>query len=335
MCIWAFPGNWRIFAGMCPQKKILIAPLDWGLGHAARCIPLIRNYIRENHRVFLASNGRSKALLQQHFPDIPFLPDPPDYAIRYSTFFSFGWKMLFQLPRMLRVIREEHQWLLSQCEEHEFDMIISDNRYGLGHPNIRSVILTHQTAPIVPSIFGGMIHGKIRSWNERFSETWIPDTAPIEHSFGGKLSHENLPRNHRYIGGLSRFSDMQPVVPDEQYSVVAVISGPEPLRSDFEQSLIRRFAGSGERVLLVAGTMGDAPMSRHSGTTDRMEKCDDAALASFLAGAKKIVSRSGYSSIMDYAALGVMNKVEWHPTPGQTEQEYLARRMKEMNNRGC
>ena len=40
-------------------------------------------------------------------------------------------------------------------------------------------------------------------------------------------------------------------------------------------------------------------------------------------GAKKIISRSGYSSIMDYHALGCLEKVEMIATPGQTEQEYL------------
>ena len=308
---------------MAKSKRILIVPLDWGLGHAARCIPIIREQLGKGHEVVLASNGRSKALLQQYFPQLHFLPDPPDYAVRYNSSGSFWWKMILQIPHLLKTIRREHEWLKQLQERYRFDEVISDNRYGLYLPNVRSVIITHQTAPIVPGIVSGFVHRKISSWLERFEECWIPDYKDEATSLGGKLSHTNVPSNARYIGPLSRFRGMD-VTKDETYTQVAIVSGPEPSRSIFLEKMKAQFHASSQPSLIVCGSP-ELSYDKSEGSIRLVSHLDDRQLASYLKGAKEVHSRSGYSSLMDYHVLGITTAI-LTATPGQTEQEYLAKR---------
>jgi len=307
---------------MAKSKRILIVPLDWGLGHATRCIPIIRQQLAKGHEVVLASNARSKALLQQCFPQLHFLPDPPDYAIRYNAKGGFWWKMILQVPHLLKTIKREHEWLKKIQELYRFDEVISDNRYGLYLPNVRSVIITHQTAPIVPAIVKGFVHRKIKFWLERFDECWIPDYKDQATSLGGKLSHSNVPSNARYIGPLSRFTGMK-VIPDTTYEQVAIVSGPEPSRSIFLEKMKAQFHATSRPSLIVCGSP-ELSYDKSEGAIRLVSHLDDQQLSSYLKGAKQVHSRSGYSSLMDYHILGIKHPI-LTATPGQTEQEYLVR----------
>jgi hypothetical protein len=312
---------------MSESKKILIAPLDWGIGHAARCIPIIRKHIAMGDEVVLASNGRSKALLQSHFPNQKFLPDPPDYRIHYSKQLPFLLKVTAQLPRILNTISKENIWLKDQLEKAHFDLVISDNRYGLFSKLTQTVLITHQTAPIVPAIGRSLVFKYIRLWCERFDETWIPDVEETERSFGGQLSHSNLPSNARYIGLLSRFNSVANPSIDETFQHLAVISGPEPTRSQFESMLFNFFQEKNETALIVSGKP-EMHEDKVIGKVRVVSSISDNDLMAYAAGAKYIYARSGYSSIMDFAALNVLDKVNWYPTKGQTEQVYLASSLK-------
>jgi hypothetical protein len=277
--------------------------------------------------VELASNGRSKALLQFHFPNLKFLPDPPDYRIHYSNQLPFLLKVGSQIPRILSTISKENLWLNDQLKKSNYDLIISDNRYGLYSSLTKSVLITHQTAPIVPALGRSLVYKYIKLWCERFDETWIPDLEPIERSFGGQLSHHNLPSNARYIGLLSRFSDVAKPAADETFQHLAVISGPEPTRSQFEDMLFNFFQKKNEAALIVSGKP-EVHEDKVIGKVRIVSSISDNDLMAYAAGAKHIYARSGYSSIMDFAALDVLNKVVWYPTKGQTEQVYLASRLK-------
>jgi hypothetical protein len=305
---------------MNTAKRILVVPLDWGLGHAARCVPLIRQWIADGHRIYLAGNGRSKAFLKGYFPDVHWLPDPPDYGVTYPEQGSFAWHMFKQVPKLLRTIQLEKEWLDEMIETYAIQEVVSDNRYGLYSAMHKSVIITHQTAPIVPSLFAPVVHRMIKGWNERFTETWIPDNEPNERSLGGLLSHENVPHNARYIGWLSRLD--QPIVDAfEKYDTVAVVSGPEPSRSLFQKKLLERLQKQEGKHLLVCGTP-DVSDERVVNNVRLVSHLDDTEMAHALIHARLVISRSGYSSLMDYKKLGVTS-VELEPTPGQTEQIYL------------
>jgi UDP:flavonoid glycosyltransferase YjiC (YdhE family) len=305
---------------MLNKQRILIVPLDWGLGHASRCMPIIKRMVEVGHVVILASNGRSKELLKRTFPNLEFTPDPPDYSITYPSKGSFALHLGKQIPQILKSIEEEEIWAKQICKEYKIDQIISDNRYGLHSSECTSVIITHQTSPRFPWLIRWYSNRYFKKWNEQFDYCWIPDEKPIERSFGGALSHKNVPKNAHYIGILSRFTN-QVYTASTDYSVVVLISGPEPQRSIFHEKMKRRFEGKATSVLMVCGTPENRNDNREANIRE-VSHMEDEVLAPFLKGAELVISRSGYSSIMDFAALGLKN-VEYHATPGQTEQEYL------------
>ncbi len=93
------------------KPKVLVAPLDWGLGHATRCIPVITELINQNCEVFIVADKHLYSLLKQEFPLAVFLRYK-GYGIHYSrTKRGFLLKMLLQFPKIFMAIKREHQWL--------------------------------------------------------------------------------------------------------------------------------------------------------------------------------------------------------------------------------
>lgn len=313
--------------------RILVAPLNWGLGHASRCVPLIERLLSEGHEVLLGGDGESLTLLRKHFPTLRVLPLAP-LNLCYSTGGRQVWAMLRALPRIIRSAITDHKMLANYLRYEQIDEVISDNRFGLyvqqpavsGQQSaIRTIYITHQLTIALPRPWR-WLEPLVARWHRRiinrYDECWIPDE---EHpGLAGRLSHPAvLPANAKYIGVLSRFSG-KTFAPDTTYQVVAVLSGLEPQRTLFEQAIIRRYENAEESVLIVRGRMQDPPTVVKHGKITLAPWLDDSHLAAYMLGAERVICRSGYSSVMDMYALSVMQKVEWHPTPGQPEQEYLA-----------
>ncbi len=306
-------------------RSILVAPLDWGLGHASRCVPLIRRFLREGHTVTLAGTGASGDLLRIQFPELRFL-ELPGYSIRYPSHSGLVPYLGFQIPGLLRSIRNEHEWLEQLLKQESFDQIISDNRYGLWHPDVPSVMLTHQLNLQIPRVMQwakGLIQRRLHNWLNRFGEIWVPD-HPGNENLSGALSHpapENL--RVRYIGPLSRFSTFPEREAGERtWDVVAVLSGPEPQRSILESLLVARYRNSTVKMRILTGQPLVDRSRDNNKNIEFIGHLTDEAFAGTLVRAKRIYCRSGYSSLMDLDALGL--KAVLIPTPGQTEQEYLA-----------
>ena len=307
------------------MKRVLIAPLDWGLGHATRCIPIIHKFLSAGCEVVLAGSGDSLRLLCLEFPDLTSITLPA-YRPEYPRSGSMVWKMTFQLPKFVRVISRENSVLKKIVEEQKIDIVISDNRYGLFHSRIPSVLITHQSNILMPQRFG-WLQGMVRYFNHRqmkkFSVCWIPD-FPDSNRLAGELTffgatHE-LPVMH--IGILSRFMrkrDSSTV----KYQVLLILSGPEPQRTILENIVMPQLKASGLSYFVVLGKPRPGadpdPNVADFLTTDQ--------LLDRLNASELVICRSGYSSVMDMAALG--KKVVFIPTPGQTEQEYLARTLQE------
>lgn len=314
--------------------RILVAPLNWGLGHASRCVPLIGRMLADGHEVVLGGDGESLTLLRKHFPDLPVLPLAP-LELRYGSGQRQVGAMLRALPKIIRSAWLDHRMLAEYLRYEAIDEVVSDNRFGLylsknasAHGSrVRTVYMTHQLTIALPRPWrwleplAARLHRRII---RRYDECWIPDEEAGA-GLAGRLSHpEVLPGNARYIGVLSRFAG-RTFAPDTTYEVVAVLSGLEPQRTLFEQDICRRYEQSDSTVLIVRGRMQGPPTMVRHGRLTIVPWLDDAHLAAYLLGAKRIICRSGYSSVMDMYALGVMQKTEWHPTPGQPEQEYLAK----------
>lgn len=323
------------------QQRILVAPLDWGLGHATRCSVLIDRWLEEGHEVILASNGRSASWLQQRYPQLEVLTDIPDYAVTYPSAGSMAVHFAKQLPRLIRVVRDEHRWLERIVTERNIDSVYSDNRYGLYHQRVPCTFITHQLYVRVPWWSKALVHGIFNRYLKRFQSIWVPDYEK-GNTLSGALSHGGSWDDRvQYIGPLSRFAVLrlrsgtaQPKAPVAGLAVaersrglarpprlVALISGPEPSRTAFEHELRCLLIETGHTALLILG-MPDKTTHEVQGNVTIINHLPDEELADALKQAELVICRSGYSTIMDLEALNVYALLV--PTPGQTEQEYLA-----------
>ncbi|MCC6411430.1 MAG: glycosyltransferase [Saprospiraceae bacterium] len=308
------------------MKRILIAPLNWGLGHVTRCIPIIQTLEKLGAEPVLASDGVALHLLRAEFPHLTAL-ELPSYRIRYEKP-NMVWNIGRQLPRILYAIRAEHDATERLAREHNIRGIVSDNRYGCFSNHVPSVVLTHQLNLQVPNRGIEWSANKLlRIALSKFNEVWVPD-APEEPRLSGVLSQ--LSQNHiqtRFIGILSR---MQRYDQDQEYDVAVVLSGPEPQRTILEQRLIEQAIGmSSLRFIFI---QGKTQAKQHYYASDNVEVVSyltSRELNDVLLASNAVVCRSGYSSIMDLAVLG--KKAILIPTPGQTEQEYLADFLSEKN----
>jgi UDP:flavonoid glycosyltransferase YjiC (YdhE family) len=303
------------------SKKILVVPLDWGLGHATRDIPLIYEILNAGCDVVIAAEGKHAALLQQEFPQLTILP-LPGYRIQYAQKgWLFGWKIIQQIPKILRSVRHEQQWLQDVVKTHDIQGVISDNRFGLYHQDIPCVFISHQL--LIKTPFGGFTERLLQKLNykyiRRYSACWVPDFAG-DNNLSGILGHpRKLPPNTTYIGCLSRFKPRENVA--RLYDLLVLISGPEPQRSNLEKLILEQIKELPIRALIVSGRP-DAPQ-RQQITPNVLQvnhlnaqELNDAMLASGM-----VLSRSGYTTLMDLAKLN--KKAILVPTPGQSEQEYL------------
>lgn len=302
-------------------KKLLVAPLDWGLGHATRCVPIIRDLIKSDCEVWLAGEGAQEKLLREEFPSLPFLP-LQGYRIKYSKN-SLAAKLIFQIPSILRSVRRENDWLKEQTKNHGFEAVISDNRYGLYHENVFSVFITHQLR--IKSSFGILGGNFLQKWNysliDKFDECWVPDNAG-ENNLAGELSH---PRKFpsipvKYIDPLSRFGKLD--IEETEGHLLFMLSGPEPQRTLLENKVIEEIVSYPGTATVVRGLPEEKNILPSTNTIHFYNHLTAGDLNKEMMKAEFVIGRSGYSTIMDIAALE--KKSILIPTPGQSEQEYLA-----------
>jgi UDP:flavonoid glycosyltransferase YjiC (YdhE family) len=299
------------------DKTILICPLDWGLGHAARCVPLIKQLQKQNNRIIVGCTSWQKEFLQGELNGVEYT-SLFGYEVRYSENISVGLKILLQSPRLFSVVRREHAWLEQFLQEHKVDVVISDNRFGLYNKKVESVFITHQVFVRAPFLQRWI--NKINlSYIKRFDKCWVPDHADPQKSLSGALSHDtDLPANLVYIGPLSRFSESKAT--EKEYEVLLLLSGVEPQRLLLENKLVQAFDGAA-RVALVRGAQGTGRAFPSNFTV--FNRINNHELLQLMMRSQTIVCRSGYSTLMDLDAMKL--RALLIPTPGQTEQEYLAR----------
>lgn len=309
---------------MNESKHILIAPLNWGLGHATRCIPIIDAFLEQGVKVTIASDGAALDLLRAEYPQLPYL-ELPSYNITYKTGNMFL-NIAPQIPKILSAIRLERQYLNSIISTYKFDTIISDNRYGLYNNRVHCVLMTHQLNILIPNkLVQSWIANLNRKYISRFSECWVPDFAQ-EPSLAGDLSHGKDWKNVVYIGPLSRmkYEELESI-----YDVIAVLSGPEPQRSIFEQKIIQQaLLLPQKKFLIVSGKTGKQEQIQLAPHIIQQNYMTTTELNKAMLQSRFVIARSGYSTIMDLVQLRCKN-VLLVPTPGQTEQEYLAKRYHE------
>lgn len=300
-------------------KRILVAPLNWGLGHVTRCIPIIQALHDMGAEVLLASDGGALRLLKAEFPDYPAF-ELPSYRIRYDSP-NMVRNIAWQMPRILYAVRAE-QWATERLvSQHNIQGIISDNRYGCFSRKAQSVMLTHQLHLRVPGRFLEWSANRIqRRALGQFNQIWAPDVAETP-NLSGELSHGESAAHPdiQFIGPLSR---MQAEMSEHEYDVAVVLSGPEPQRTYLEQRLLEQAMLLPQKFIFIQGKTRAKEHHYVAENVEVVSYLTSQELNKVLLASKYLVCRSGYSSIMDLAALS--KKALLIPTPGQTEQEYLA-----------
>jgi uncharacterized protein (TIGR00661 family) len=308
-----------------PGKHVLYTVLNWGLGHATRSIPVIRSLLSAGHRVTLAGEGDSLLLLNQVFPELPSLT-LKGIDVRYPLHRPLAISMLLQSRTILGAIRHEHAAIEVIVKEIKPDLIISDNRYGAYSRIVPSVLICHQLQLLLPQGYRWLsppVQFLYRRFLKPFQHIWVPDLEG-EINITGELSHfeemSDLPVT--FIGPLSRLPEFNTADIHERYDIFTIISGPEPQRSELERILCAQLLGRDESVLLVKGQPGKNEEYTEENIRFISHLSPEAMKHHFLT-AGKIISRSGHSTLMDLCA--VKRSAICIPTPGQTEQEYLAR----------
>ncbi|HEY9081716.1 MAG TPA: glycosyltransferase [Vicingaceae bacterium] len=301
----------------------MVCPLDWGLGHAARCVPIIYTLIDLGHEVIIAADNAPLSFLKTTFPQLQFV-QLPGYTIRYTTNGCMNFKMLSQMPGFLRSIKKEHQLLQTIIDENQIELVISDNRYGLWTKKIPTAFITHQL--FIQASFGKRWLNKINHYFiQKFNECWVPDIEN-ESNLSGNLSHTKklnaIPTF--FIEPLSRFSE-KGLFSEQKYGAFVVISGPEPQRTVFESLVAKQAEKTALKLVLVRGLPSEniIPEYLHSENIEVHNHLPTELFLEKIGQSKLVISRAGYSTIMDLAVLG--KKAVLVPTPGQTEQEYLAK----------
>lgn len=310
------------------HPRVLVAPLDWGLGHATRCIPIIKELLNQKCKVTIAATDVQEALLREEFPSLTFVK-LPGYRIKYDKNRALTvFRLLWSVPKILIRIKRERAWLSRFAARESLDLVISDNRYGLTSPGILCIFMTHQL--LIKTPFGPTADRLLRKLNYRlirqFSRCWVPDT--LRTGLAGELSHPRQlpPIPTRYIGWLSRFKKEAATVCEA--TVLALLSGPEPQRTILEKLILRQAMAmeqhKGPRLVLVRGLpKGGPPLPSLPPWIIVFDHLPTSILQEHILQARLVIARSGYSTIMDLQRLG--KPALFIPTPGQTEQEYLGR----------
>jgi len=309
------------------NRNILICPLDWGLGHAGRMIPLARKMQELNNKIFIGAGESQLSFFRNEMQDIVLISFP-GFRPWYSRHLPQYLAQVPGIPSLVYHIIKEHFRLRKLVHDYNIDIVISDNRFGLWNNKIKSVYITHQIRIPFPKLIrflepaGTFIHRKII---EKYNLCLVPD-LPGELNISGRLAHGlKLPSNILYCGILSRF----PVVnaadenkkPEQKYNTV-ILSGPEPQRRILRRKLTGILENEETLTVILEGKPGEGPGVQPPGNIISYNHLTTGEMQKMIAGSETIISRSGYSTIMELISLKCSALII--PTPGQTEQEYLA-----------
>lgn len=293
-------------------KKVIVAPLNWGMGHATRCIPIINRLILMEFTPVIATDGQAMLLLQKEFPELEFL-HLPSYGVKYKKIFALG--MLLSVPNILMGVVREYFVVKKYIHQNKVCAIISDNRLGVFHKKIKSIYITHQLN-IKAGVFSKYANSLHHYFVKKHQICWVPDD--LDSRFTGGLSSSNK-INKAYVGVLSRFKYQKEIY---KYDLLVLLSGIASQRESLENDLKDKLKSYKGRVLWVRGSFSPKTKLKLPDNFKVVDYLLSSDLEKAINSTKTVLSRSGYSTVMDLIQL--QKKAFLIPTPGQTEQEFLA-----------
>ncbi|MEM1259495.1 MAG: glycosyltransferase [Bacteroidota bacterium] len=312
---------------MSKRDRILVAPLNWGLGHATRCIPIIKALLQHGFQPVLASDGAALSLLQKEFPKLQAVK-LPSYKIKYAEKAQhFKLKMIWDSPKVVKAMAKEKKEIKHLVKKHQINGIISDNRLGVYYKKVPCVFITHQLNVLSGNTtwFSSKMHQGII---KKFDACWVPDVAG-KPNLTGKLGHLKKSKlNITYLGPLSRFEKEE--LP-QKFDLLVLLSGPQPQRGMLAEKLLEGLKEFSGNVLFVKGKIEGkqmvTPLLYPKASVTVYNFMQSQELEEAINASKLVLCRSGYTTVMDLAKLE--KKAFFIPTPGQYEQEYLAKRLDE------
>lgn len=303
------------------KKRILVAPLNWGLGHATRCIPIIKALLIHNFEPIIASDGMALELLKKEFPNLKAF-ELPSYNITYpKNAKNFKIKLLKDAPHFFKTIKREKKVTKTLVETLTISGIISDNRFGVRHKTVNSVFITHQLRVLSGSTtwLSSKLHQNIIS---KFNACWVPDYAGVK-NLSGHLSHDkDFLSSVKYLGPLSRFKKLNLNL---KYNLLVLLSGPEPQRTFLEEKLLKDLKNYQGKVLFIKGKVEAQQQKDSFENIIVYNFMTSNELEIALNESDLVLCRPGYTTIMDLEQLE--KKAFFIPTPGQFEQDYLAKKL--------
>lgn len=305
-------------------QTLVFSPLDWGLGHTTRSIPLLQAFQTLDFSLVIACNSTQTEILRPAFPNARFETlEGYDLHFGKSRWSTLG-QISLQAPKILTKIKSENQWIKQFCLDEKPDLVLSDSRFGFQSSLCPSLFLTHQLS--ITTGLGPLADRLIRVFNKkylsRFTQCWVADHEQDEYALAGLLSRNNLLPQVNYLGPLSRFpsGNVSTSIPNR---ILILLSGPEPQRTLLEKIILEQAAVLKAEWIVVRGKPGETGLPPVPSHITCFNHLPDDLLQNELGKAEFVISRSGYSSLMDYARTG--KRALLIPTPGQAEQEYLAR----------
>ncbi len=295
------------------SSRILISALDWGMGHTTRCISIIRQLITQQNEIYFAGNSDQCAFIRREFEDQLKLVHLDGYGVTLDSQKSAYWQLLNQFSKIKKAIEAENSFVQKFVAEHKIDMVISDNRYGFFSAQTKNIFVSHQLNLQLPFL-RRFVNSQLKKWIEKFDCIWVPDNdkKPI----CGDLVRVNFTTPKIFIGLLGRFKKEQ--VPFK-FDLLGIVSGPEPERTRFSKLLADYLRKQNKRVALVGSKeMHDDIACFENPSTEELEGLINESAC--------VISRAGYTTIMELILLE--KNAILIPTPGQFEQEYLAKNVK-------
>jgi hypothetical protein len=308
------------------QKSVCISPIDWGLGHATRCIQLIRALETLEFKIYIASEGPHEALLKEAIPTATFL-HLRGYRVRYTKKRALLIPaLILQLPKIIYAVVNEYSWLQKTHKKYNFDLIISDNRFGFFNQKTKSVFITHQLELQTPFFWSTKLIQKITySFINKYSACWVADSEGSENLSGVLSNPSKLPSVHLwYMNCLSRFQNQASLISKtSSIQFLGMVSGPEPQRTLLENILWQQGNELDVPFVIVAGLPKQKLYNKITAKGALYHHLEVSDLVQQIVNAEYIICRGGYTTLMEL--IPFKKKLIFVPTPGQTEQEFLAR----------
>jgi UDP-N-acetylglucosamine:LPS N-acetylglucosamine transferase len=300
------------------KQTIFYCVLNWGVGHATRSVPIIRNYLDQGNKLILFSDGEARTLLETSFPELT-IHDLPSYKIKYkSQNFLFLFIILQSFTRFWVIWREQLRLRRFQKIYHP-QVVISDNRYGCYLPLTKNYLISHQlklvTANFIERISQHFVDKLIRP----FDELWIPDIEMVKLSAAMADVAISIPK--RWIGFPS--ISVQNAKDKDKIELLILLSGPEPRRTELEEKYLRVIEELPYKIVFIAGNFSHDYEKRETKNCTYHSRMKYEETLQYIARAERVVCRSGYSTLIDLYVLE-KKKIICVPTAGQPEQEYLA-----------